>query len=93
MKEKTITNIALVFAFAVLGGVLYSAFSAPAYQPQPIVQAIPPECGDITANSNVQHLSHHPATYGECIKLVSPEKFREATGTDKSTYMRQNGIQ
>lgn len=99
MKEKTITSIALVFAFAVLGWVLYGAFSIQAapttglavyQQPQ---TAIPSECGDITDNSNVQHLSHHPDRFGECIKLVDPAKFREATGTDKSAYMSQNGIQ
>ncbi len=99
MEEKTITYIALIGAFAVLGWVMYGAFSSPAapstglavyQQPQ---ATIPSECGDITDNANVQHLSHHPDRFGECIKLVEPAKFKEAVGTDKSAYMSQNGIQ
>lgn len=97
MEEKTITYIALVGAFAVLGWVLYGAFSSPAAPSSGLAalpnQAIPSECGDITDNANVQHLSHHPSQFGECIKLVDPAKFKEAVGTDKSAYMSQNGIQ
>lgn len=49
-------------------------------------------CGDLTDLGNVQHLSHHPSLYGDCIKQVSPEVFKQATGTDKNTFMQQNGI-
>lgn len=91
MEEKTITGIALIGALAVLGWVLYGALSTPTAAP--IQQQIPSECGDITDNANVQHLSHHPDRFGECIKLVDPAKFKEAVGTDKSEFMRQNGIQ
>lgn len=49
-------------------------------------------CGDLTDVSNVQHLSHHPSQYADCIRQVSSEVFKQATGTDKTTYMEQNGI-
>lgn len=49
-------------------------------------------CGDLTDPGNVQHLSHHPSQYADCIKQVSPEVFKQATGTDKNTFMQQNGI-
>lgn len=49
-------------------------------------------CGDLSDISNIQHLSHHPQQYAECINLVSDEKFKEAVGTGKSEFMQQNGI-
>lgn len=49
-------------------------------------------CGDLNDISNVQHLSHHPSQYADCIKQVSPEAFKQAVGTDKEAFMRQNGI-
>lgn len=49
-------------------------------------------CGDLNDASNVQHLSHHPFLYADCIKQVSPEVFKQAVGTDKDTFMQQNGI-
>lgn len=49
-------------------------------------------CGDLNDASNVQHLSHHPSQYADCIKQVSPEIFRQAVGTDKDAFMQQNGI-
>jgi len=49
-------------------------------------------CGDLTDLSNIQHLSHHPQQYAECIKLVSDEKFQQAVGISKSQFMQQNGI-
>jgi len=49
-------------------------------------------CGDLNDVTNVQHLSHHPSQYADCIKQVSPEVFKQAVGTDKETFMRQNGI-
>ena len=49
-------------------------------------------CGDLNDVSNVQHLSHHPSQYADCIKQVSPEMFKQAVGTDKDDFMQQNGI-
>lgn len=49
-------------------------------------------CGDLNDAANVQHLSHHPSQYADCIKQVSPEIFKQAVGTDKNAFMRQNGI-
>ncbi len=49
-------------------------------------------CGDLNDIANVQHLSHHPSQYADCIKQVSPEVFKQAVGTDKNAFMRQNGI-
>ncbi|MFZ3077379.1 MAG: hypothetical protein WA139_02900 [Candidatus Aenigmatarchaeota archaeon] len=49
-------------------------------------------CGDLNDVANVQHLSHHPSQYADCIRQVSPEMFKQAVGTDKSAFMQQNGI-
>ncbi len=49
-------------------------------------------CGDLNDLGNVQHLSHHPSQYADCIKQVSAEVFKQAVGTDKSAFMQQNGI-
>lgn len=49
-------------------------------------------CGDLNDVSNIQHLSHHPSQYADCIKQVSPEMFKQAAGTDREVFMRQNGI-
>ncbi len=49
-------------------------------------------CGDLNDIGNVQHLSHHPSQYADCIKQVSPEVFKGAVGTDKNAFMQQNGI-
>jgi len=50
------------------------------------------DCGDLNDVANVQHLSHHPSQYADCIKQVSAEMFKQAVGTDKSAFMQQNGI-
>ncbi len=34
-------------------------------------------CGDLTDAGNVQHLSHHPSQYADCIKQVSPQIFKQ----------------
>lgn len=49
-------------------------------------------CGDLNDVGNVQHLSHHPSQYADCIKQVSAEVFKQAVGIDKNTFMQQNGI-
>ena len=51
------------------------------------------ECGDMTDLSNVQHLSHHPDRFADCIKQVDPEIFEKAVSQSKESYMAANGIQ
>lgn len=51
------------------------------------------QCGDLNDLSNVQHLSHHPNIYADCIKKVDSQKFYEAVGMTKEQYMKQNNIQ
>jgi len=39
------------------------------------------ECGgDLNDVSFVQHLSHHPEQYADCLKKVDPDFLKEATG-------------
>ncbi len=51
------------------------------------------ECGDMEDLANVQHLSHHPERFGECIKQVDAGVFEKAVGQSKESYMAANGIQ
>lgn len=43
-------------------------------------QALGDECGDLKDEGNVQHLSHHPGQYAECLKKVEPAMLQKATG-------------
>ncbi len=45
-------------------------------------------CGDLTDIKNIQHLSHHPDQYAECIKKVDPQKFKEAVGQDRDEFLK-----
>ncbi len=47
------------------------------------------ECGDLKSTSNVQHLSHHPAMYAECLKKVEPAVLKQATGKTLSELLGQ----
>ena len=38
------------------------------------------ECGDLKDEANVQHLSHHPGQYADCLKQVEPAFLQKATG-------------
>jgi hypothetical protein len=38
------------------------------------------ECGDLTDEKNVQHLSHHPSRYADCLKQVDPALLQKASG-------------
>lgn len=38
------------------------------------------ECGDLQDAANVQHLSHHPSQYSECLKKVDAAFLMQATG-------------
>lgn len=37
-------------------------------------------CGDLTSNANIQHLSHHPDRYEDCLMQVDPALLKQATG-------------
>jgi len=49
-------------------------------------------CGDLNDNGNIQHLSHHPDQYKECIKQVDPAKFKEAVGEDRESFLKSKGL-
>lgn len=58
-------------------------------------QNMPPdstaECGNLDDVSNIQHLSHHPQQYKDCIKQVKPQKFLEATGQNLNDFLGRIG--
>jgi hypothetical protein len=43
-------------------------------------QAAGDVCGDLTSNANIQHLSHHPDRYTDCLTKVDPALLKQATG-------------
>ncbi len=49
-------------------------------------------CGDLTDPDNIQHLTHHPGQYSDCIKQVDAQIFESAIGQNKEDWMRSNGI-
>ena len=38
------------------------------------------QCGDLNDDANVQHLSHHPDRYANCLKQVEAAVLKKATG-------------
>ncbi len=38
------------------------------------------ECGSLTDEANVQHLSHHPDQFKDCLRQVAPAFLVKATG-------------
>ena len=38
------------------------------------------QCGNLQDVANVQHLSHHPGQYADCLKKVDPAFLQKATG-------------
>lgn len=38
------------------------------------------ECGNLRDTANVQHLSHHPDRYVDCLRQVDPAFLKQATG-------------
>ncbi len=101
MDEKLTTYAVLILALAVLGWVAYGAFG-----PKPAASAVQASalaasqgiidsssCGDLNDTANVQHLSHHPDRFADCVKQVDAAKFREAVGMEKSEWFKQYNIQ
>ena|SRR3989344_5837497 len=37
-------------------------------------------CGSLTDTANVQHLSHHPGQFENCLRQVDPNFLKQATG-------------
>lgn len=84
-------------ALAVLILIGLSAFMAPNTtlepseanfeQYQKTAQLSDDNCGDLEDAKNIQHLSHHPEMYQDCLKKVDPGKFKEATGKDLSEFL------
>ncbi len=97
MKNKNnMENIAIYGVLAIAIAVLiYSAFSIinPA-KPIPNQQYQSPvdACGDLSDIANIQHLSHHPEQYKDCIKKVDPSLFKQAVGEDLNSFMSRNNI-
>src|SRR3989338_1397985 len=101
MENKYAMYVIVIFAVAILGWTFYSAFQANStapgsaqynYYQEKNLQA-GSECGDMTDLANVQHLSHHPDRFGNCIKQVDAQIFKQAVGQSKEEYMKQNNIQ
>src|SRR3989344_5878473 len=99
MKNEYILYGAVIFGVAILAWSITSLFQSNTvgsakynyYQAQ--AQQSGSECGDMTDLANVQHLSHHPDRFGNCIKQVDAQIFEQAVGQSKEAYMAANGIQ
>ncbi|MBI2970941.1 MAG: hypothetical protein HYY37_00815 [Candidatus Aenigmarchaeota archaeon] len=50
------------------------------------------DCGDMQDHANIQHLSHHPGQYADCLRQVDPQLFYDATGEQLSDFLAKNGI-
>ncbi|MEK6954396.1 MAG: hypothetical protein AABX01_05280 [Candidatus Micrarchaeota archaeon] len=60
------------------GRVLQTASNQQYYQQQAVSSGS--ECGNLKDAANVQHLSHHPSQYAECLGKVDPAFLKQATG-------------
>ena len=96
MNNKIIVLGLVIIAIVVLGWSAYTTISsnntAKYEYYETLIQGSGTECGDLNDNSNVQHLSHHPQQYTECIKKVDPAKFKEAVGQEKQDFLKSVGI-
>lgn len=45
-----------------------------------LVNGIDPACGNLTDTANIQHLSHHPSQYKECLEKIDSQLLKDATG-------------
>ncbi|HLD60417.1 MAG TPA: hypothetical protein VI912_05445 [Candidatus Bilamarchaeaceae archaeon] len=99
-KKGNLSYSVLLIGFVVLVWVSYSAFFSSG--PNTVIenndqnfnyyeqkaQLSNSECGDLNDPSNIQHLSHHPDKYQECLKQIDPQKFKEAVGQDITSFLR-----
>src|SRR3989338_8355275 len=84
--------VVVVLSWSITTSINASANPAKYQYYQNLQQQSETGCGDLNDNGNVQHLSHHPNQYTECIKQVDRQKFKEAVGTDKDVFMKNNNI-
>lgn len=94
-NKKNMENIAIYGVLAIAIAVLiYSAFSIinPAKPVQQYQSSLGDACGDLNDLANIQHLSHHPEQYEECIKKVDPALFKQAVGEDLNSFLARNGL-
>jgi|SRR3989344_3552043 len=98
MKNEYILYVVIVFGVAVLAWSVTSMLNINAvgsekynyYKAQ--AQQAGNECGDMKDLSNVQHLSHHPEQFADCLKQVDPQIFEQAVEQKKEDYMKEKGI-
>lgn len=67
------------------GAVVSSGQNLQYYQQK--AAALGDECGDLKDDANVQHLSHHPDRYADCLKKVEPAVLQKATGKTLSQIL------
>ena len=60
------------------GRVLQTSANAQFFQQQAAQSGS--ECGDLKDEANVQHLSHHPDRFSDCLRQVDPAFLKQATG-------------
>ena len=65
-------------AYDVQGKVIQSAANQQVFAQQAAVAGS--DCGSLTDTANVQHLSHHPGQYEQCLRQVDPGFLKQATG-------------
>ncbi len=97
MDNKIVVYSAVIVVVAVLAWsitTMANGFkSNPQYQYyQNLAKQSDSGCGDLTETGNIQHLSHHPEQYVECIKKVDPQKFKEVVGQDMDSFLKSKGL-
>src|SRR3989344_4871378 len=65
-------------AYDVQGKVIQNASNQQIFTQQ--AAAVGSDCGSLTDTANVQHLSHHPGQYEQCLRQVDPNFLKQATG-------------
>ena len=83
--------VVIVLSWAIISLLNASAVPVPKYSAN-IAQNQDSGCGNMSDLANVQHLSHHPDQYKDCIKQVDSKIFEQATGQSKEDYMKANSI-
>lgn len=94
MSEEYFAYAVVAFAVAVAAFSAYSLLAGPRTGPAGALElsaanqqyfdalnaGTEDDCGDLRDVANVQHLSHHPGQYAECLKRVEPSFLKAAAG-------------
>lgn len=96
MKNEHLLYAVIFGAVLVLSWSAFSTFSKPQLDRDPRgllletasneqyfaaqAQQVGSECGDLQDEANVQHLSHHPDRFAQCLRQVTPAFLKKATG-------------